>query len=371
MVEPYALVQEVLAQPEVFSNKVSLTQLDAGFPAAEVEAIYRSGGVLWTRTLQTNDPPSHRRFRSLVERVFSPAKVTEIVPQIEARARELLARWPANSPFDAMAGFAIPLPLQIIAEQLGVPASDYLDFKRWSDAALRAIGLDASPAQHLEAARCGVEFQRYFQPRLLDPAGLPEQSLTARIARAAQQAEFALSLPEQLSLLHTLMIAGHETTTSTLGSMLLLIAQDPALGHRVRADEKSLRNLVEETLRLHAPVQGLFRIATRDTSLGGAAIPARSTLCIRLSAANRDAKKFPAAEQLALDAASAQHLAFGHGIHHCIGASLARRELAVAVSAVLERFDSLTLAPGAEPLHYVESIMTRALAALPLIGYRR
>jgi cytochrome P450 len=371
MVESYALVQEVLANPETYSNKVSLTQLDPKFPAAEVDAIYRAGGVVWTRTLQTNDPPSHRRFRALVERVFTPLKVNEATPAIESAATELLAKWPTDTAFDAMAGYAVPLPLRIIAEQLGVPAADYRDFKRWSDAALHAIGLGASPEQHMQAAHCGVEFQRYFQARLLDANLLPEHSLTARIARAAQQPEFALTLPEQLSLLHTLMIAGHETTTSTLGSLLLAIARDPALGHAARADEKVRRSLIEEVLRLHAPVQGLFRITTQEVVLGGQAIPARSTICIRLGAANRDAARFAAAEQMSLDSASAQHLAFGQGIHHCIGASLARRELGIALAAVLERFDTLALAPGAEPLHYVESIMTRGLRELPLIGRAR
>ncbi len=371
MVECYAQVQEVLSHPQLYSNKVSLAQLDPEFPAAEVEAIYRAGGVLWTRTLQTNDPPAHRRFRALVERVFTPVKVNETTPRIASAAQELLAQWPTDVSFDAMAGFAVPLPLRIIAEQLGVPATDYLDFKRWSDAALRAIGLGATPAQHLEAAHCGVEFQRYFQPRLQAPDTLPEHSLTARIARAAQQPEFALTLPEQLSLLHTLMIAGHETTTSTLGSLLLAVARDPALGHRAREDEKASRNLIEEVLRLHAPVQGLFRITTQAVVLGEQPIPARSTVCIRLGAANRDAARFTQPDHITLETASMQHLAFGHGIHHCIGASLARRELNVALSAVLQRFDTLSLAPGADPLHYVENTMTRGLRELPLVARTR
>lgn len=371
VVESYALAQQVLATPDTYSNKVSLTQLDPKFPATEIEAIYRAGGVLWSRTLQTNDPPSHRKFRKLVERVFSPAKVAEMAPQIAQAVDTLLARWPVAVPFDAMDAFAVPLPLQVISEQLGVAATDYRLFKRWSDAAIRAIGLGASHEEHVQAARCGVEFQQYFEPKLTDATLRPAGSLIDRVARAAGETEFALTPAEQLSLLHTLMIAGHETTTSTLGSLLLLVVKWPDLGHAALHDERALKGLIEEALRLHAPVQGLFRVTTHATTLGAQALPARAIVCVRLGAANRDARRFAAGDQLALETANSQHLTFGYGIHHCIGAGLARRELAIALAAVLQRFEALTIDPAAPPLEYSRSVMTRSLTSLPLIARRR
>lgn len=370
VIESHALVSEVLSRPADFSSRTSLSQLDAGFPAAEVEAIHRDGGCVWTRTLQTNDPPSHRRFRALVERVFTASKVDAMAPEIATACKELLAQWRAGEPFDAMAGFAVPLPLRVISGQLGVAASDMHLFKRWSDAAIRAIGLGATRDEHLEAARCGVEFQRYFSEVLLDASRRPEGSLVDRVARAAEQPESALSLPEQLSLLHTLMIAGHETTTSTLGSLMLCLAEQPGLGAAARADPKVLKRLIEEVLRFHAPVQGLFRITTRALALGGRELPARALLSVRLGAANRDPVRFgPDAARLSLEIAAAGQLSFGAGLHHCIGAGLARRELAIALQLLLDRFERLELAPGARPLAYSRSVMTRALLSLPIIGH--
>lgn len=366
--ETHALVNAVLTNPADFSSKVTLTVLDAGFPGGEVEAIYRSGGAPWTRTLQTNDPPDHRRFRALVERVFTPSKVEGMAESIASHCAQLLEAWPPGVRVDAMDAFAIPLPLLVIAEQLGVPAGDRAHFKRWSDAAIQAIGLGATREEHLEAARCGVEFQQYFTPILADPQRRPDGSLVDRVALAAAQPDTPLTLPEQLSLLHMLMIAGHETTTSTLGSLLALLAERPDLASAARDDARLQKRLIEEVLRLAAPVQGLFRITTRELELGGVVLPARTRICVRLGAANRDAARFPAGDTPTLDGPLAAHLAFGAGIHHCIGAPLARRELALALESLLRRFTRFEIPADARPLRWSRSVMTRGLLSLPLIG---
>jgi cytochrome P450 len=365
--ESNALVGAALGNAADFSSKVTLTGLDAGFPGEEVEALYRAGGTPWTRTLQTNDPPDHRRFRALVEKVFTPSRVEAMASSIEAHCAALLDAWSPGEPVDAVAGFAMPLPLRIISEQLGVPAADYLLFKRWSDAAIRAIGLGATREEHLEAARCGVEFQRYFMPMLADPARRPEGSLVDRVALAAAQPEFSLTAAEQLSLLHMLMIAGHETTTSTLASLLLVLAERPALVDRVRDDPRLQKRLIEEVLRLHAPVQGLFRITTRELDFGGVTLPARTRVCLRIGAANRDATRFPGGDGPVLEGPLAAHLAFGVGIHHCIGAPLARRELGIALAQLLRRYARFQIPAAARPLAWSRSVMTRGLVALPLV----
>lgn len=367
--ETHALVNAVLTNPADFSSKVTLTVLDAGFPGGEVEAIYRAGGAPWTRTLQTNDPPDHRRFRALVERVFTPSKVEAMAANIARHCAQLLEAWTPGTRVDAMDAFAIPLPLRIISEQLGVPAADHALFKRWSDAAIQAIGLGATREEHLDAARCGVEFQQYFTPILADSRRRPDGSLVDRVALAAAQPDTPLTLPEQLSLLHMLMIAGHETTTSTLGSLLALLAERPHLVGAARDDSRLQKRLIEEVLRLAAPVQGLFRITTRELELGGILLPARTRICVRLGAANRDVARFPAGDTPTLDGPLAAHLAFGAGIHHCIGAPLARRELAIALEALLQRFTRFEIPADAQPLRWSRSVMTRGLLSLPLIGH--
>jgi len=368
VVESHALVREALLRPADFSSRVSLSALDAGFPAADVEAIHREGGARWTRTLQTNDPPSHRRFRAVVDRAFTAGKVDSMAVGIARVADDLLERWPSGEPFDAMAGYASPLPLRIIGDQLGVGAGDFPLLKQWSDAAIRAIGLGATPDEHRDAAHCGVAFQRYFTAILRDPLRQPPGSLIALISAAATNLQPALTLPEQLSLLHTLMIAGHETTTSSMGSILLHLAEHPAQMSELRDDESRLKLFIEQVLRVHSPVQGLFRVTTREVQLGEQLLPPGALLSLRLGAANLDPSKFVPGIDVITSREAPAHLSFGVGLHHCIGAALARRELLIATRAVLQRHVQLRLAVPRELLRYSRSVMTRGLLALPLVG---
>ena len=368
VVESYALVKEVLAKPSLYSSKVSLSLLDAAFPAEEVAAIFRAGGVVWTRTLQTNDPPDHKRFRVLVEKVFNFRRVEDLDRGIRATVEDLVWSVAAGETFDAVARWAVPLPLRIISEQLGVRAADFWDFKRWSDAAIHAIGLGATREQHVHAAHCAVEFQRYFVPILADHHQRPAGSLVALIADAAADPAAPFTLAEQLSLLHLVMIAGHETTTSTLASLLCVLAEDPSLLARVRGAPLHQRRLVEDVLRLHAPVQGLFRVTTAATVLGDIPLPTRAVVSLRLGAANRDPARFAETYGLAESTQSAAHLSFGLGLHHCVGAPLARRELEVALDVISHRFARLTLAIPVTQLTYTQSVMTRSLLTLPLTG---
>jgi cytochrome P450 len=247
-----------------------------------------------------------------------------------------------------------------------VAQSELEALKRWSDSAISAIGLGATREEHLVAAHCGVEFQQFMLQRLRAPAELPPGMLVALVAAAGVEEGF--SEAEQLSLLHQLMIAGHETTTSTLSSALYCLATVPTLLERVSAEPTGVRRLVEDTLRLHAPVQGLFRVTTCPVSLGGYDLPSRAVLALRLASANRDPARFADNQLLSPTTSSAAHLSFGLGLHHCIGATLARRELQVALTAVVARFARLKLAVPTESLEYTRSLMTRSLLRLPLSG---
>ncbi|MCZ8132763.1 MAG: cytochrome P450 [Steroidobacteraceae bacterium] len=375
VVESYALIVDAVNRPAEFSNKYSLSLLDADFPAAEVERIYREGGCLWARTLSANDPPDHRRFRALVERIFSGAKVAAIEPFVRETSRDLLAAWPDGADFEAMAGYAVPLPTRVIARELGVAPEDGPRFNRWSDAAVGTLSLNSTRDSHLEAARAGVEFQAYFGARLDDPRLRPTGSLIDLVARAATDADPEQGLPitraEQLGLLHTLMIAGHETTAATLGEMLRRLATAPATWDALRASEAVQKRYVEEMLRLAAPAQGLWRVTTREVELGGQVLPKRSVVSLRFAAANREAPRFPDPEAVRLDRpAVPAHLTFGAGIHHCIGAGLARRELLVALQDLLASFHALELAVPESALRYTRSVTTRGLVALPLRARR-
>lgn len=372
VVESYALVVEAAARTEEFSSRYSLSLLDPGYPAAEVEAIYRAGGCLWARTLNANDSPDHRRFRALVERIFTARKVDAIEPYVRETSAALLRAWPEGEIVDAMAAYALPLPTRVIARELGVAQSDSPRFRAWSDAAVGTLSLASTREDHLAAARAGVEFQAYFGARLDDATLRPAGSLLELVATATADAGAPpFTRAERLSLLHTLMIAGHETTAATLGEMLRRLALDATVWPELRASEAVQRRYVEEMLRLAAPAQGLFRVTTRAVVLGGVEIPARSLVSLRFAVANRDAARFEAPDDVRLDRpAVPAHLAFGTGIHHCIGAALARRELLVALQDVLAAFEALELAVPDATLRRTRSVTTRGLLALPLRARR-
>lgn len=368
IVESYTLVKEVLNRPALFSSKVSLALMDPKFPAAEAAAIFAEGGCAWARTLQTNDAPDHKRFRSLVDKVFTTRRVDQLEPGIRVTLQSMLASVSPNQVFDAVESLAMPFPLRIISEQLGVAPDHFRDFKRWSDAAVRAIGLGATREQHLAAARCAVAFQQYFIPILADGTRRPRGALVALVADADAGAEQPFTTSEKLSLLHQLMIAGHETTASTLATLLRLLAEDASLLARLRGAPLLRRQLIESVLRLHAPVQGLFRVTTAAASLGGLMLPPRSLLGLRLGSANRDPARFSDSELLSESTKTIAHLSFGFGMHHCVGATLARRELEVALEVICDTFSHLRLAVPPDNLVYTHSVMTRSLTALPLIG---
>lgn len=376
LVSSYDLVAEATGRVEDFSSDFS--DLLAGQRSADPDVTAElEKGWPQRNTLLTADPPVHTRFRKLVNLAFSMKRVDAIEAEIRAIVERLVDAFPADGRIDFVRDFAIPLPVAVIASQIGIGEADgsispegIATVKRWSDAFADRLGGMISKERELECAREVVEFQHAMKARIDARREHRTEDLLSDLVHAMVEGERPLDDAELMSVLQQLMVAGNETTTSTLAGGVLLFIQNPGEEAKVRADPSLIPNMVEEMLRLESPSAGLWRIVKRDTELGGVAVPGNSMMMLRYAAANRDPAKFEDPDRF--DAArknARSHLAFGRGIHMCVGNMLSRKELAVAFGVLLQKVKSFELAPGAEIVH-TPNMLLRGLRRLDVVVER-
>lgn len=311
-------------------------------------------------TMLASDPPRHTRLRALVTKAFTTGAVTRLRPFIARVTEELLDRWPLGEPFDLVAGLAAPLPVIVICELLGVPEEDRPDVRRWS-AELFAAG----EPDVIDAASHAVAdyLTRLIAAKRRDPG----DSLLDRLVRARDAGD-RMSEDELLSLAVVLVVAGHETTTDFLANAVLALLRHPAELDRLRGDPDQVPAALDELLRFDSPVStATFRFTTQAVNLGGTDLPAGAPVLVALGAANRDPKRFPSPDWLDLDRDAAAQLGFGHGIHRCVGAALARAEAEIALRAVLTRFPAIRLAVPPQRLQWRRTRLLRGPASLPVM----
>jgi cytochrome P450 len=371
LISSFAVVSEVLRDWERFSNRFGRAMGGLGEPPPEVRAVAREG---WppVDTMLTADPPEQRRFRKLVNKAFSTKRVDALGPRIEAIAGELAAEFEARGRAELLAEFAQPLPLTVISEQLGAPREDLPLLRAWTDGFVAQLSGVASLAGQVEAARRIVEFQRYFAAKLEERRTEPQGDILSDIVHAQVEGERPLDVAEMLSILQQLLVAGNETTASALVEGMWLLIQHPEQLARVRREPALLPNLVEEVLRLATPTANMWRVATRDSEVAGVAIPAGALCMVRFAAANRDPAQFPDPDRFDVARPNAgEHLAFGLGIHHCLGAALARKELVIGFRTLLERFDGFAIDPDAPAPRHRPNILLWGFDSLPITFRRR
>jgi cytochrome P450 len=348
IVTRYEDIWVALRDPSTFSSALSTTVGTTVPP--EVEAVLAEG---WGEisTLVTSDPPAHTRFRSLINKAFTPRRVAERAERIQEIANELVGGFWADGRADLLLRFAYPLPMTVIAEILGVPQRDLDRFKRWSDDAVARLSAELPLDRQIACARSLVEFQHYFSDRLDEREREPRDDMLTDLLNARIEGTAPLSRGEQLSILQQLLVAGNETTTNLIANMVVLLLERPETWRAVCAEPARAAAAVEEALRMESPVQGLFRSTTREVELGGVRIPAGAHLQLLYAAGNRDPAEFPHPERFDLERANASsHLAFGGGAHFCLGASLARLEGRIALQTLAARLPGLALDPGEELL---------------------
>lgn len=365
LVVSYALVAEATARVTDFTNDFTGILSGARSADPEVVAILEQG---WPQrnTLLTADPPVHTRFRKLVNLAFSMKRVDALEPHIREIATTLIDAFIDRGECEFVRDFAMPLPVTLIAEQLGLPRERFADVKRWSDAFADRLGGMISKERELVCAHEVVEFQHAIKDMIDRRRNAATDDLLSDLVHARIDDERPLDDAELLSIVQQLMVAGNETTTSSLAGGLLQLIENPDQWARLVADPKLTVNMTEEILRTESPTAGLWRMVPRDTDLGGVAIPAGSMLMLRFAAANRDPAKFEDPDRFDVARGNARaHLAFGRGIHMCVGNMLSRKEITVAFQELTRRLTNVRLAEDCE-LAYPPNMLLRGLSSLSI-----
>lgn len=365
-VSDYEHVRAVAKDHGTFSNRFGQAMRSVEDVDPRIVEVQQTGYPA-VDTMLTQDPPVHRRYRGMVNQAFTARRVSTLEPYIESLCHELIDGFVDAGRCELVADYAERVPMTVIADQLGVPLSDYDLFKRWSDAFVAQLSRLATPDEELEAVKLIVEFQHYFAAKLEERRHDPKDDIISDIVHARLEDERPLETAEMLSILQQLLVAGNETTTSSIAEGVLLWIRHPEQHAHLRENPDRIDNFTEEVLRLSSPTANMWRLATRDARIGDVEVPAGTMVQLRFSSANRDAGVFPEPDALDVERDNARsHLAFGHGVHMCIGASLARKELNVAFRALLERLDDFALDCPEEALRYPPNVLLRGLAELPV-----
>ncbi|MFE5614867.1 cytochrome P450 [Streptomyces sp. NPDC056524] len=307
------------------------------------------------------DAPDHTRLRKLVTREFTGRRVEALRPRVQELADELADAMAPAGRADLVDSFAFPLPITVICELLGVPAADRDSFRRWSNELVAPSG--GTPEREIVEG-----FGAYLDALIEDKrASRPTDDLLSALITTRAEDGDALSLPELRGMAYLLLIAGHETTVGLITNTVRALFAHPDQLADLRADFGLIDGAIEEGLRYDGPVESsTFRIAKEAITVGDTAIPALSPVFVSLAATDRDPKRFPEPDRFDIRREPRGHLAFGHGIHYCLGAPLARLEGGIAIRTLLERFPRLELDPEGTPWEWMPGLLVRGVRRLPV-----
>ena len=351
-------VMHVLKSPEVFSSRAMFKLLMAG-GSERIQITWQTIPFLWkmiwklrmnpleftkARNLIAEDGERHSSMRAIVNRGFTPRQIAAWEPRAREVCEQYVAPLRRGQPFDLMADLAVPVPVTIIAEMLGVPSARMSDFKRWSDAVIATV---TGPEREHRFARRNrepfLEMIAAIQEFARDRRAQPRDDLISTIL-AEQDSAVALTDREVIQFVLLLLVAGNETTTNLIGNLTHALLEQPAELHKVAADPGRIPELVEEGLRYDSPVQVVFRTTTQDTEIRGVRIAKGEYVGVFLGSANRDERRFPDPDRLDIDRQAQGFPGFGFGKHFCLGASLARLETRVAFEALVPELPKLVRA---------------------------
>jgi cytochrome P450 len=317
-----------------------------------------------SQNMLDTDPPDHERLRALVSKAFTPRLIERMRPRVQAIADGLLDAVQDRGDMDLIDDYAFPLPITVIAELLGVPAEDRNNFREWSDAAVSGNAsqeyLEEILIPHMQA------FTDYLRALFEEKHANPKDDLVSALVQA-EEAGDRLSEDELLGMVFLLLVAGHETTVNLIGNGVLALLQHPDQLRKLEDDPSLFKPAVEELLRYDGPVEtSTERFAREDVDMGGTVIPRGEMVLVVLAAADRDPERFSDPDDLDITRTDNRHLAFGKGIHHCLGAPLARMEGQIAISTLLRRMPNLRLKGSPESLSWRPGMILRGLRGLPV-----
>jgi len=377
-VSRYDDVQAVLRQDDAFSSRAMFMMLmnngQDGAPRLSWRVL-RFVGRLFLRTrlnpftfatarnLIAEDGERHKGLREIVNRGFTPRRIAAWEKRAYEIVDECLASFEGRERFDLVEGLAVPLPVTIIAEMLGIEPALRADFKRWSDAIIsNATGPGRATPYSDEFGTALIGLIRYVKRVARERRRSPAEDVISALV-AKQDGEAGLSDREVMQFIALLLVAGNETTTNLIGNAVKALMRHPDALARVAADPTLVPRVIEETLRWDAPIQLVFRLAKRDTQVAGTTIPEGAIVAALIGSANRDERRFPDPDRFDLERDAQGHIAFGFGRHFCLGASLARLEARVALEALVPRLVNLRLSREPE---LVDSFLVRGPRRLEL-----
>jgi cytochrome P450 len=363
VVTRYTDIRDIIRDPARFSSSFGAL-LNAGSSNKEVEAIYGQGYEM-VETLLTQDPPRHRVYRNLVNKVFSNKRIEGMRDYIQSITDELIDAWIDDGEVDLMNRLCVPLPIYVIADQLGVPRAELPLIKKWSDASASRLGRLADEEQQIQNAKDIVEFQHYFADLIDRMRENPEDNIISDLANNTIDEGRLLTKPEALGMIQQILVAGNETSTAGIAGGVVLLIENTDEQTKLRNNPDLIPSAVEEILRLETPTTGMWRTATEDTEVGGVPIPKGAFLMVRFAAGNRDESVFSCGHEMKVDRDNASnHLAFGQGTHFCLGAQLARSEMQIALGSLLARTDNWGLVEGKNTLTHNPNVLLRGLKDL-------
>ncbi len=355
----YADVTAALRDDRFSSRRALFDRLLAMAPQGQIPASL----TRLMRTMIFMDPPDQARLRTLVSKAFTPRVVEALRPRIEAIVTELLAPHLDAGRLELIADLAFPLPVVVIAELLGMPAEDRGQLKRWSDDLAVLVDRTMLLERLGPAERSAGELEEYLRGLFADRRARPRNDLISGLLSAQEHGE-VLSEDELLGTCVLLLAAGHETTVNLIGNGMLALLRHPEELAKLRRDPSLVRSAIEELLRYDIPVQLVHRSVRGEVRIGGKVIRAGQEAVLVLGAANRDPMRFAEPDRLDLARPDNRHLAFGHGLHFCLGAPLARLEGQVAFETLLARLPGLRLV--SDRVEWRDGFVLRGLKAVPL-----
>ncbi len=330
LVTTYDEVLEVLRQPELYSSSAMRAAMtrgrlddDEGPPTMVI----------------STDPPEHTRLRMLVNRGFTPRRIQRVEPLARRITKDLVAEIDRRGECDLVGDLTVPLPVMVISELLGIEPERFEDFKRWSQVIVSVFGQLPTPEQLATFHNTLDELDEYLEPLIERRRKDPRDDIISVLTQ--KEEEDALNEDELIGFVILLLIAGNETTTNLIGNTILALWDNPTQLALLNKSPELIPAAVEEGLRFSSPVQMLFRQATRDVELGGEKIPEGAIVMPCFAAANRDPKRFENPDRFDIGRDNQGHVAFGLGVHFCLGASLARLEARIALEALVPRLAKL------------------------------
>jgi cytochrome P450 len=366
-------IRKLLLDTKNFSNDMrggqggSREQLDSE-RALRMNALYEKKGWVPGATLAGRDDPNHKQMRAMFNEAFKPKKIAGMDSFVRDTAYKLMDAFVDDGQCDWIKQYAVPLPLIVIGQQMGVPEADIWKIKAWTDAWVQRLGMMQTEEEEQWSVEMEIEAQHYFQPIFERLRKEPDDTLLSdMVNRVIPEWERTLTDNElHAEMMADTFVGGSETTTNAIGYGLKLLIENPDVWQKLRSNpDKYLRTFCEEVVRLEGPVQGLFRMAANDIEMHGVLIPKGAMINVRYAAANRDEREFECPADLNLEREKpGRHIGFGSGIHHCLGAPLARRELFWAFQALIDRVDGMRFTAGENSFEVAPNFSLRAMQEL-------